>query len=87
MNLAKFYPNEFLNEDLISFKESLKSFIIDVRNDNRFLDLKTLNELSIKLVETRKHETHSDVYKLLKLILFLPVMTTRVERSFSRMNA
>ena len=86
LNLAKFYPNEFPNEDLIFFEESLISYIGDVRNDERFLDVKTLNELSLKLVETRKHETHSDVYKLLKLVLLLPVTTASVERSFSGMN-
>ncbi|XP_057550558.1 uncharacterized protein LOC130828611 [Amaranthus tricolor] len=85
LNLAKFYPNEFPNEDLIFFEESLISYIGDVRNDERFLDVKTLNELSLTLVETKKHETHSDVYKLLKLVLLLPVTTTSVERSFSGM--
>ncbi|XP_057515164.1 uncharacterized protein LOC130796782 [Amaranthus tricolor] len=83
LNLAKFYPNEFPNEDLLFFEESLKSFIGDVRNDERFLDVKTLNELSIKLVETRKHENHFDVYKLLKLVLLLPVTTASDERTFS----
>ena len=33
LNLAKFCPNEFPNEDLIFFEASLKSFIGDVRND------------------------------------------------------
>ncbi|CAO2820379.1 unnamed protein product [Amaranthus hypochondriacus] len=86
LELAKFYPNEFPNEDLIFFEESLQSFIDDVRNDERFSNVKNLNELSIKLVETKKHESHQDVYLLLKLVLLLPVATASVERSFSGMN-
>ena len=33
LKLAKCYPNEFPNEDLIFFEESLKSYISDVKND------------------------------------------------------
>ncbi|XP_051144112.1 uncharacterized protein LOC127260421 [Andrographis paniculata] len=52
--------------------------------ENRFN--KDLNELSMKLVETKKNETHSRVYLLLKLVLLLPVATATVERSFSAMT-
>ena len=45
--------------------------------------VKNLNELSMKLVETNKHETHPKVYLLLKLVLLLPIATTSVERAFS----
>ena len=50
------------------------------------MDGKTLIELSIKHVETKKHEIDSDVYKLLKLVLLLPMMTASLERSFFGMN-
>ena len=45
--------------------------------------MKTLNTLSIKLVEIRKHETHLNVYLLSKLALLLPV-TTSVENNLFR---
>jgi hypothetical protein len=38
------------------------------------------------LVETNKHEQYFAVYKLLKLVLVLPVATASVERVFSSMN-
>ncbi|KAL4385875.1 hypothetical protein GQ457_09G024380 [Hibiscus cannabinus] len=67
-------------------KTATGNFITDIRNDERFWDVKNLNELSIKLVETGKHETHSRVYLLLKLVLLLPVATSTVERAFSAMT-
>uniref|UniRef100_A0A453M3D6 HAT C-terminal dimerisation domain-containing protein n=1 Tax=Aegilops tauschii subsp. strangulata TaxID=200361 RepID=A0A453M3D6_AEGTS len=38
------------------------------------------------LVETNKHEQYHVVYKLLKLVLILPVATASVERVFSSMS-
>ena len=38
------------------------------------------------LVETNKHELYHIVYKLLKLVLILPVATASFERVFSSMS-
>jgi len=38
------------------------------------------------IVETKKHTKYDIVYKLLKLVLILPVATASVERVFSSMN-
>ncbi|XP_074283230.1 uncharacterized protein LOC141607779 [Silene latifolia] len=84
--LAEFYPSEFSRKDLLYFEYQLDTFKYDVQNDDRFWNLKTLNELSMKLVETMKHLTHSKVYMLLKLVLVLPVATATVERAFSAMS-
>ncbi|KAG2538902.1 hypothetical protein PVAP13_9NG371900 [Panicum virgatum] len=43
----------------------------------------TLFDLSVKLVETKRHKVYDMVYLLLKLILLLPVATASVERVFS----
>lgn len=86
LRLAEFYPSEFSSTDLLFFEHSLANFISDVQTDERFWNLKNLNELSIKLVETKKHETHSKVYLLLKLVFLIPVATSTVERSFSGMT-
>ncbi|KAK9705060.1 hypothetical protein RND81_07G030800 [Saponaria officinalis] len=85
LQLAEFYPYEFSRKDLLYFEYQLDTFKYDVQNDNRFWNLKTLNELSMKLVKTMKHLTHSKVYMLLKIVLVLPVATTTVERAFSAM--
>ncbi|KAK9740910.1 hypothetical protein RND81_03G070200 [Saponaria officinalis] len=85
--LAKFYPNEFPTVELSFMENSLRKYINDILSDDRFSMLKSLsNQLFMKLVETRKHETHSRVYLLLKLVLLLPVSTASVERAFSRMT-
>ena len=51
-----------------------------------FRAMKNLVELSIMLVETKKNLNYDIVYKLLKLVLLLPVETVSVERVFSLMN-
>ena len=45
-----------------------------------------ISDLSIKLVETRKHVVYPLVYLLLELSLLLPVATATAERAFSAMN-
>ena len=86
MKLVKFYPQDFTSTDLVQLSSQLNMFIVDVRNDTRFQQVKNLNELSIKLVETKKHDRFKQVYLLLKLVLILPVATASVERVFSGMN-
>ncbi|KAK9676430.1 hypothetical protein RND81_11G076500 [Saponaria officinalis] len=66
-------------------KYQLDTFKYDLQGDERFWNLKSLNELSMKLVETMEHLMHSKVYLLLKLVLVLPVATTTVERTFFAM--
>src|SRR4051812_18263882 len=61
-------------------------FISHVRKDKRFSKLKNLCELSVLMVKTRKNEQYYIVYKLLKLVLILPVATASVERVFSSMK-
>lgn len=84
--LAELYPNEFSSSDLMYFDHLLVNFIDDMQNDERFWNLKNLNELSMKLVETKKYRNHQKVYLLLKLVLLLPVATATVERAFSGMT-
>ncbi|XP_074301377.1 uncharacterized protein LOC141632761 [Silene latifolia] len=86
VELAKFYPSEFSSADLKHFEYQLGNFYEDIRHDDRFWNLKSLNELSMMLVETKKDLVHSKVYLLLKLVLILPVATTSVERAFSAMT-
>ena len=86
MRLAQFYPNDFSSMDLLRLEPQLEIFIDDMRKDDRFKCVNHLGELSIKLVETKKHVIYDLVYMLLKLILLLPVATANVERVFSAMS-
>ncbi|VYS46745.1 unnamed protein product [Arabidopsis thaliana] len=69
-----------------SLDHQLEIYLDNVKNDERFTDLKCLGDLARVMVETRKHLSHPLVYRLLKLSLILPVATATVERCFSAMN-
>jgi hypothetical protein len=48
--------------------------------------VKSIADLSIMIVKEKMENRHAVVYKLLKLVLVLPVATASVERIFSTMN-
>jgi hypothetical protein len=86
IKLARFYPNDFTSLELLHLPAQLNLYITDMHNDERFAIVRSLLELSIKLVEHDKIGRHEVVYKLLKLVLVLLVATVSVERVFSVMN-
>jgi hypothetical protein len=86
ISLAKFYPDDFSSMDLRDLSQQLCLYIIDVRDDVRFSNLHTIADLSQKMVETGKQLCYHLVYRLLKLVLVLPVATATVERCFSAMK-
>ena len=49
----------------------------DMRRDGRFKKVKNIGDLSVMLVKTKKNISHGMVYKLLKLVLILPVATAQ----------
>ncbi|KAM6580783.1 hypothetical protein CsatA_004557 [Cannabis sativa] len=57
-----------------------------VREHPDFTVLATISDLCQWLVKTRKAEIFPIVYKVITLILTLPVSTATTERSFSAMN-
>ena len=71
-----------ISGDLRDLSHELGLYISDVRDDDRFSNLQTIVELSHKM-ETGKHNRYPMVYRLLKLVLVLPVATATVERCFS----
>jgi hypothetical protein len=86
MSLAKLYPKDFNSGELRDLGHHLCLYIADVKGDERFSNIETIVELSRILVETRKHICYPLVYRLLKLVLVLPVATATVERCFSAMK-
>ena len=56
-----------------------------MRQADSFKGLNNIVDLSVKLVETKRHTVYDMVYELLKLVLPLPVATATVERVFSAM--
>ena len=83
---SQFYATDFTIDELARLPWQLDMYITHVRRDERFKNLKNIVELSVMLVETNMHAQYFIVYKLLKLVLILPVATASVERVFSSMN-
>ena len=86
VKLAGFYPHDFDFEEMHQLPFQLNLYISDVKNDENFTNLRNLAELSMMLVKTGRDLRYDIVYKLLKLVLVLPVATAGVERVFSSMN-
>ncbi|EOA28933.1 hypothetical protein CARUB_v10025188mg [Capsella rubella] len=86
VRLAKFYPDDFSYGEVLSLEQHLDIYIDNVSRDERFKCLKSLGELSRLMVKTQKHLAQCLVYRLLKLVLTLPVATASVERYFSAMK-
>ncbi|KAM0048390.1 hypothetical protein Hdeb2414_s0008g00273941 [Helianthus debilis subsp. tardiflorus] len=77
MRLCEFYPYDFNNGEKIVLSHQLGLYIDSVRKDKRFANLKGIADLARVMVETRNHINFHLVYRLLKLILVLPVATPR----------
>jgi hypothetical protein len=86
IKLAKFYPKDFNDDELDHLEQELCLYLDNVLNDTRFASLDTIIDLAKLMVTTRKHLSYPLVYRLLKLVLTLPVATATVERCFSAMK-
>ena len=86
IQLAEFYPSDFSAIDLMALDNQLQNYIVDMRSNNEFFELKGIGDLAKKLVETKKNTVYPLVYLLVKLALLLPVATATVERAFSAMK-
>jgi hypothetical protein len=82
LELAKAYPNDFDSDELKELSEQLHIYIDNVRADARFAQLDSISELSRLMVDTKKQLAFPLVYRLLKLMLVLPIVTASVERCF-----
>uniref|UniRef100_A0A453N733 HAT C-terminal dimerisation domain-containing protein n=1 Tax=Aegilops tauschii subsp. strangulata TaxID=200361 RepID=A0A453N733_AEGTS len=83
MSLANLYPQDFDSRDLRDLDKDLRLYIADVRTDDSFSNIATITELSKKMVQTRRHIMYPLFYRLLKLVIVLPIATATVERCFS----
>jgi len=84
--LAEFNPNDIKGTNVLKLELQLDNYIDDIRQDDSFKGLNNLIDLSVKLVETKRHKVYDMVYLLLKLVLLLPVATASVERVFSALT-
>ena len=64
----------------------LDTYIVDIRTNRKFLEVKGMSGLAQKMIETKKDLVCTLVYLLLKLALTLPIATATIERVFSAMK-
>ncbi|CAM8940142.1 unnamed protein product [Rhodiola kirilowii] len=86
IRLAELYPQEFSVCALIELEEELKGWICEMRENENFVMLQAMGEVARKMVKVGYHTAFPLVYRIIELILVLPVATSIVERSFSAMK-
>ncbi|KAL6584400.1 hypothetical protein OROMI_003689 [Orobanche minor] len=84
--VEKFYPEDFSDHEKTILKMQLLHYDIDVVQHADYKQLTSMSELCQWLVRTRREATFDLIYRLISLLLILPVSTATTERSFSAMN-
>lgn len=79
----KFYPTNFTDVDEVNLKIQLEHFEYRVVQLPEFKSLPTISDLSQCLVSNRKATILSLVYRIIILVLTLPVFTATTKRLFS----
>ncbi|XP_055822121.1 uncharacterized protein LOC129890630 [Solanum dulcamara] len=76
LRMAKLYPDDFDEDVMVTLKNQLESYIVDVCDvDKRFSNL-----------VNAKHLNYPLVFYLIKFVLLLPVDTSTIERACSAMK-
>ena len=84
--VKNFYPQDFTDYDKQVLENELYHFEHNVVKDSKFKKLKSLSELCQWLVRTENSEHYKLVYRIVRLVLTLPVSTVTTERAFSAMK-
>ena len=86
MLVKNFYPQDFTDYDKQVLEKELYHFERNVVQDPEFKKLKSLSELSQWLVRTRNSEHYKLVYRIVRLVLTLPISTATTKQAFSAMK-
>ena len=84
--IDNFYPINFTDDEKNDLKKELDLYKYDVVQHLGFKNLKNISELCQWMVRTRKSEYYLLIYRVVKLVLTLPVSTATTEWAFSAMN-
>ena len=84
--IDNFYPINFTDDEKNDFKKELDLYKYDIVQHSGFKNLKNIFELCQWMVRTRESEYYPLIYRVVKLVLTLPVSTATTERAFSAMN-
>ncbi|XP_073041798.1 uncharacterized protein [Primulina eburnea] len=82
----RFYPQDFTSDEKERLEMQLKHYEHNVVIGPYYKSLSTLSELCQWLVKTKKADIYDLVFRVIVLVLTLPVSTATTERSFSAMN-
>ena len=89
-SICKFYGSDIDKTKLIRQLNMVPDLLLDVRKDERFKSLKTISKLSTIVDIFVAFPSHvklfSELQKLIKLFMTIPVSTASAERSFSALR-
>jgi hypothetical protein len=86
VRLAEIYAEDFDIGDFAVLPNHLRQFVNHARRTPEFLECTELRKVAEIMVKTNMHTSYKSVYRLIELILILPVATASVERIFSAMS-
>jgi hypothetical protein len=86
MRHAKIYAADFDVGDLLLLPNQLRGFVSRARRTQEFLGCTELGKVAEMMVKTKMNTSYGLVYRLIELILILPMATTSVERIFFAMS-
>ena len=81
-----FYLINFIDDEKNDLKKELDIYKYEVVQHSGFKNLKNISKLCQWMVRTRKLEYYSLIYRVVRLVLTLPVFPATTERAFSAMN-
>ncbi|XP_073041708.1 uncharacterized protein [Primulina eburnea] len=84
--VENFYPQDFTSDEKERLEMQLKHYEHNVVIGPYYKSLSTLSELCQWLVKTKKADIYDLGFRVIVLVLTLPVSTATTERSFSAMN-
>ena len=84
--LARMYPMDFSAYDLVLLKQQLRNFRSDLKSNKSLREVRSLSGLAVRLIELNKSVTYHLVFRLITLVLTLPVSTASTERTFSALK-
>ena len=86
VQLAELYPEDFSDYERSILVEELEMWIRSMRENTMYSKLEDIGELAKKMVEMGLNKAFRLVYRVIELVLVLPVATATVERAFSVMS-
>jgi len=86
VHLSELYPDDFSNTDRCYLPYELQMYMDDIRDKVEFSNIQDIGNLAKLLIASGRDKSFPLVFRLIELVLILPVATASVERVFSAMK-